>query len=95
LAPNGAGCQVPVVEPLTFDDVPFEVEYVPGARCAYCGSDDTFLVETSGGRYVRSDSGWCSRSARSETDAAARRRRAPLAWLPDPVRWVVPFYHSL
>lgn len=74
------------VEPLTFDDVPFEVEYVPGARCAYCGSDDTFLVEASGGRYVCSDSDWCSRSARNETDAAAHRRRAPLAWLPDPAR---------
>jgi alpha-D-ribose 1-methylphosphonate 5-phosphate C-P lyase len=74
------------VEPLTFDDVPFEVEYVPDARCAYCGSDDTFLVEASGGRYVCSDSDWCSRSALDETDAAAHRRRAPLAWLPDPAR---------
>src|ERR1700761_125695 len=36
------------VTPLTFDDVPFEVEYVPGARCGYCGSGDTFLVEAAG-----------------------------------------------
>lgn len=74
------------VEPLTFDDVPFEVEHVPGARCDYCGSDDTFLVDAPGGRYVCSDSDWCARSARSQTDAEAHRRRAPLAWLPDPAR---------
>ena len=74
------------VEPLTFDDVPFEVEYVPGARCAYCGSDDTFLVDASGGRHVCSDSDWCSRNASADTDGPARRERAPLAWLPDPAR---------
>jgi alpha-D-ribose 1-methylphosphonate 5-phosphate C-P lyase len=74
------------VRPLTFDDVPFEVEHVPGARCDYCGSDDTFLVEGSGGRYVCSDSDWCSRSERKEVDAQAHRQRAPLAWLPDPSR---------
>jgi alpha-D-ribose 1-methylphosphonate 5-phosphate C-P lyase len=80
------------VEPLTFDDVPFEVEYVPGATCAYCGSDDTFLVASTGlaagpgGRFVCSDSDWCSRAARGDVDAAAHRARAPLAWLPDPAR---------
>jgi alpha-D-ribose 1-methylphosphonate 5-phosphate C-P lyase len=74
------------VEPLTFDDVPFEVEHVPGARCDYCGSDDTFLVDAPGGRYVCSDSDWCSRAARGQTDVEAHRRRAPLAWLPDPAR---------
>ena len=74
------------VTPLTFDDVPFEVEHVPGARCAYCGGDDTFLVEAAGGRFVCSDSDWCSRSLRGDTDAAAHRARAPLAWLPDPAR---------
>jgi alpha-D-ribose 1-methylphosphonate 5-phosphate C-P lyase len=74
------------VKPLTFDDVPFEVEHVPGAACAYCGSDDTFLVEGAGGRYVCSDSDWCSRTERDDVDAAAHRARAPLAWLPDPAR---------
>jgi alpha-D-ribose 1-methylphosphonate 5-phosphate C-P lyase len=74
------------VHPLTFDDVPFEVEHVPGASCAYCGSDDTFLVDSSGGRYVCSDSDWCTRSARGEVDAQAHRQRAPLSWLPDPDR---------
>jgi alpha-D-ribose 1-methylphosphonate 5-phosphate C-P lyase len=72
------------VEPLTFDDVPFEVEYVPGARCDYCGSDDTFLVDAPGGRYVCSDSDWCSRAVTGQVDAQARRERAPLGWLPDP-----------
>jgi alpha-D-ribose 1-methylphosphonate 5-phosphate C-P lyase len=59
-----------VVTPLTFDDVPFEVEYVPGARCEYCGSDDTYLVEAPGGRFVCSDSDWCSRTAASDSDTA-------------------------
>lgn len=54
------------VEPLTFDDVPFEVETAPGARCARCGSDGSFLVEVpaadaTGGRWVCSDSDWCDR----------------------------------
>jgi alpha-D-ribose 1-methylphosphonate 5-phosphate C-P lyase len=71
---------------LTFDDVPFEVEYAPGARCGYCGSDDTFLVEATGGRFVCSDSDWCARSAAGGTDAAAHRARAPLAWRPGAAR---------
>ena len=74
------------VTPLTFDDVPFEVEHVPGARCDYCGSDDSFLVEAAGGRFVCSDSDWCSRTAAGDSDTAAHRARAPLAWLPDPSR---------
>ena len=74
------------VEPLTFDDVPFEVEYVPGARCDYCGSDDTFLVDAPGGRYVCSDSDWCSRAVAGQVDAEARSQRAPLAWRPDPAK---------
>ncbi|HVT66723.1 MAG TPA: alpha-D-ribose 1-methylphosphonate 5-phosphate C-P-lyase PhnJ [Trebonia sp.] len=74
------------VTPLTFDDVPFEVEHVPGARCDYCGSDDSFLVEAPGGRFVCSDSDWCSRTAAGDSDTAAHRARAPLAWLPDPAR---------
>ncbi|CAN5702585.1 alpha-D-ribose 1-methylphosphonate 5-phosphate C-P-lyase PhnJ [soil metagenome] len=54
------------VEPLTFDDVPFEVETTPGARCARCGTDATFLVEVPAGadqpsRWVCSDSDRCDR----------------------------------
>ena len=74
------------VTPLTFDDVPFQVEYVPGARCDYCGSDDTFLVEAAGGRFVCSDSDYCSRTAAGDSDTAAHRARAPFAWVPDPSR---------
>src|ERR1700761_8955127 len=33
------------VNPLTFAAVPFQGGYVPGARCDYCGSDDTYLGE--------------------------------------------------
>ena len=74
------------VNPLTFDDVPFEVEYVPGARCDYCGSDDTYLVEAPGGRFVCSDSDYCARTSAGDSDTAAHRAVAPLAWLPDPAR---------
>lgn len=54
------------VEPLTFDDVPFEVERTPGARCRRCASDESFLVEVpsaSGAAWVCSDSDWCERRA--------------------------------
>lgn len=57
------------VEPLTFVDVPFEVEHTPGARCSRCGSDATYLisvprVDDSAGadeRWVCSDTDWCRR----------------------------------
>ena len=53
------------VEPLTFDDVPFEVEHTPGATCERCGSDRSFLVEVPGvaeSRWVCSDTDWCRRT---------------------------------
>lgn len=55
------------VEPLTFEDVPFEVEITPGATCRHCGSSESFLVEVpasavqGGGHWVCSDSDWCRR----------------------------------
>ncbi len=58
------------VEPLTFDDVPFEVERTEGASCHRCGAGspdsgvESFLVElpgTEGGRWVCSDTDWCNR----------------------------------
>ncbi|MFI5613064.1 alpha-D-ribose 1-methylphosphonate 5-phosphate C-P-lyase PhnJ [Amycolatopsis sp. NPDC051903] len=75
------------VAPLTFDDVPFEVEYTPGAVCKLCGRDDTFLVAagTSGG-YACSDTEWCARVRAGDADETAHRDRAPLALLPDPRR---------
>ena len=58
------------VEPLTFDDVPFEVERAEGAECGHCGANspasgvESFLVEVpsaAGSRWVCSDSDWCAR----------------------------------
>jgi len=73
------------VTPLAFDDVPFEVEHAPGARCRLCGSDDVFLVEagTRGG-YLCSDTEWCARVRAGDADVDAHRDRAPLRLLPDP-----------
>lgn len=53
------------VEPLTFSDVPFEVEHTPGAACRACGSSDSFLVEVpsaTASTWVCSDTDWCRRN---------------------------------
>ncbi|MHA6618088.1 alpha-D-ribose 1-methylphosphonate 5-phosphate C-P-lyase PhnJ [Pseudonocardia sp. DLS-67] len=71
------------VEPLTFDDVPFEVEGADG-RCIRCGSDDTFLVEAGPGRFACSDTEWCARVAEGDADEASHRKAAPLHLLPSP-----------
>ena len=77
------------VTPLAFDDVPFEVEHAPGARCRRCGSNDVFLVEAGArGGYVCSDIEWCSRVQAGDADVAAHRARAPLALRPDLARRV-------
>jgi alpha-D-ribose 1-methylphosphonate 5-phosphate C-P lyase len=56
------------VEPLTFEDVPFEVEDADGACCALCGSHESFLVSLPGApTWLCSDTDWC------------RRRREPSA----------------
>ncbi len=75
------------VEPLTFTDVPFEVEYTAGSRCGLCGSDDTFLVETSSGDFLCSDVQWCLKVRAGEADDD-HRERSPLHLLPDPARRV-------
>ncbi len=59
------------VEPLVFEDLPFEVETAPGARCGRCGSDESFLVEVPGAAeradgWVCSDSDWCDRRRQEE-----------------------------
>ncbi|MGH3917692.1 MAG: alpha-D-ribose 1-methylphosphonate 5-phosphate C-P-lyase PhnJ [Pseudonocardiaceae bacterium] len=74
------------VVPLTFDDVPFEVEGVGGERCARCSADDTFLVDAGGGRFACSDTEWCGRVRAGDADNAGHRAMAPLHLLPDPVR---------
>jgi alpha-D-ribose 1-methylphosphonate 5-phosphate C-P lyase len=70
------------VEPLTFDDVPFEVEGAGGARCARCGSGDTFLVDAGAGRFACSDTEWCDRVRDGDVDLATHRAAAPLHLLP-------------
>ncbi len=54
------------VEPLTFDDVPFEVESADGASCRLCGSNETFLVEAPGNNstWACSDTAFCRRRRR-------------------------------
>lgn len=77
------------VEPLTFDDVPFEVEYAPGSACVRCGRDDAFLVDAGPlGGYACSDTEWCARVLDGDADIDAHRRWSPLALLPDPERRV-------
>lgn len=76
------------VEPLTFDDVPFEVEGDAAQRCAVCGAGDTFLVEGRAGRTICSDTEWCARVADGDADLAAHTAIAPLHLLPDPTRRV-------
>ncbi|WP_395156001.1 alpha-D-ribose 1-methylphosphonate 5-phosphate C-P-lyase PhnJ [Ilumatobacter sp.] len=56
------------VEPLTFDDVPFEVERTPGASCSLCQATEAYLVEippssigAADGRWICSDTAWCRR----------------------------------
>ena len=76
------------VEPLTFDDVPFEVEGDTAQRCARCGSSDTFLVEAPGGRTACSDIEWCTRTLDGDVDTRNHAERSPLRFLPDPARRV-------
>lgn len=53
------------VEPLTFEDVPFEVERTPGAACVLCGAVEAYLVEVPGRGWVCSDTDWCARRRRA------------------------------
>ena len=53
-----------LVEPLTFEDVPFEVEQANGAQCRLCNSSESFLVESPGTNgdaetWTCSDTAWC------------------------------------
>ena len=57
------------VEPMTFEDVPFEVESTLGASCAHCGSTTSYLVSVPppagssiAERWVCSDTDWCRRN---------------------------------
>jgi alpha-D-ribose 1-methylphosphonate 5-phosphate C-P lyase len=63
------------VVPLTFDDVPFEVERSEGACCHRCGAGvgadaESYLVElpgVAGSRWVCSDTDWCNRRLEDRT----------------------------
>ncbi|NLG56427.1 MAG: ATP-binding cassette domain-containing protein [Rhodococcus sp.] len=76
------------VEPLTFDDVPYEVEGEGETGCARCGSTDTFLVEAPGNRKMCSDIEWCTRTLDGDVDAEKHTAAAPLSYLPDPAKRV-------
>jgi len=78
------------VAPLTFDDVPFEVEAADtgDVRCARCGSDDAYLVEAGPGTFACSDTEWCDRVRAHDADVVAHRAAAPLHLLPDMARRV-------
>lgn len=61
------------VEPLTFDDVAFEVERTPGASCSLCRATEAYLVEipptsigAADGRWICSDTAWCRRRRSTE-----------------------------
>lgn len=72
------------VVPVTFDDVPFEVEHTDGAVCGLCGSEDTYLVPTRDGGFLCSDVEWCSRVRAGDVDAAAHAAAAPVQYFPNP-----------
>ncbi len=72
------------VAPLTFDDVPYEVEGTAEQRCSRCGSTDTFLVTARAGLVMCSDTEWCSRVLADDIDAQSHTATAPLRYLPDP-----------
>ncbi|WP_035759149.1 alpha-D-ribose 1-methylphosphonate 5-phosphate C-P-lyase PhnJ [Granulicoccus phenolivorans] len=76
------------VRPITFDDVPFEVEYARDQRCIRCGSTDVYLVETREGTYLCSDVEWCARVRTGDVDVAEHERQIPRAYYPDPAKRV-------
>ncbi|WP_018022538.1 alpha-D-ribose 1-methylphosphonate 5-phosphate C-P-lyase PhnJ [Corynebacterium doosanense] len=76
------------VEPVAFDDVPFEVEHTEGETCVLCGSADTYLVPTADGRHQCSDTEWCSRVRAGDVDPEEHLAVAPRRYYPDPERRV-------
>lgn len=60
------------VAPLTFEDVPFEVERTQGASCVRCGAEEAFLVSTPSADgteiWMCSDTDWCGRRSDGDTD---------------------------
>lgn len=57
------------VEPLAFEDVPFEAEHFEGKRCRLCGASGVYLDEiynqaTGEVAYQCSDTGYCGKRRR-------------------------------
>ncbi|HHX84661.1 MAG TPA: ATP-binding cassette domain-containing protein [Actinomycetales bacterium] len=73
------------IEPITFTDVPFEVEYDTDQVCVRCGSRDTYQVATREGDWVCSDTDWCARVLDGDVDRDDQLAVAPRAYYPDPV----------
>jgi alpha-D-ribose 1-methylphosphonate 5-phosphate C-P lyase len=50
-----------VVEPLTFEDIPFEIEQNENTHCRLCGSNSSFLVQSPSqdDNWSCSDTAWC------------------------------------
>jgi alpha-D-ribose 1-methylphosphonate 5-phosphate C-P lyase len=71
------------VEPLTFDDVPFEVEHVEGATCAKCGTAESFMVETRAGEFICSDVQFCLKVRAGAADLVRHEQLVPRQCYPD------------
>jgi len=76
------------VEPLTFDDVPFEVEHTEGVACAKCGSTESFMVETKTHEFICSDVQFCLKVRAGVVDAARHDALVPRHYYPDPSKRV-------
>lgn len=74
------------VAPLTFDDIPFEVEQPPGAACRITGRADAFLVDAGDGTFITSDTEWMDKVMAGTADLIAHEARSPLHLFPDPDR---------
>lgn len=72
------------VEPLSFDDVPFEVEHTEGVRCAKCGTEESFMVETKTNEFICSDVQFCLKVRAGKADLDAHERIIPRHYYPDP-----------
>lgn len=76
------------VVPLSFDDVPFEVEHPEDVACAKCGTTESFMVETRDGGFICSDVQWCLKVRAGEADLERHEQLAPRQYYPDPSRRV-------
>lgn len=72
------------VVPLSFDDVPFEVEYVEGTQCAKCGTEASFMIETKANEHICSDVQFCLKVRAGEADLSAHDALVPRHYFPDP-----------